>query len=895
MPFDASSREFLERLIELKDKASLASESDLDSAFACLSEPTLRLTHLQPEQRLAVIHDIAWKRHVWFVLQKLVPQYSILLSPEHRHCLENLVTGTSDLDDQATWSLIQISLPILLECLQTSSGENIQSLDIYMRLLKRLVQPASVRLYMTTVQITDVRWFCTMLCSIPSRLANAFGLQQYQQQDESWYIDSQFYSALTRHLAQSMTVYWEHDGGKLLKPVETLSVFPGELLGKMFRQGYEDDCINTLYPIAVAQIQSHAQASPIWSAVLRRAETISTPDKVWKSLMNYIHDKVASQSEDALTISPAIITAWAAEAASLLFCTENMKSPSERRKRIEAFLTVTIFNLSKARWADGLTARLTVAVAVHAAGLVPVTTKDPQRPWQLSEMATVIVSKYTQRVIDMWTDPVFIKRASYQEHEYMTVDMLVLFGYLDNVRLYEIVNTTSIIPAVTQWFDTGSAENLKLGMTVGESLSSRMENNEAGISCKLLSDDDHQYLAMKALASSGDALAKAANISSSVTPTVEEPPSDEEDKGALEEDADLDPDALMVPSDDSEDSDLEPYYMEEESEDEEFAPKAERKKVKSPTYILDLVAYLKDRDDPVKLDIALGVAEQVIREKTAFGSEISESAIPLARYLIGLPTDYDLTDFTTRQQKALTALIVAVPQVVTSFMIDEIYSRTSSTAQRQTILAAILFAVRELAGWTEKEKMDETRQALDRMTIDTPVRVGQLKYHSRRAEVELKRQQGMQRNRLSGLAGPVFFFPLLVGWWEGAQRRMPWWIGNDEMLSERFIMTLNVIMHSATNTPDKRRIVMEYFEFALSMRYVPCSKAIKRALLLGLDIILNVSYKHQERLLLHDYTKELVDVKDWLQTILEAPDEEDHLKESAILLLSRLAHIASLE
>lgn len=48
-------------------------------------------------------------------------------------------------------------------------------------------------------------------------------------------------------------------------------------------------------------------------------------------------------------------------------------------------------------------------------------------------------------------------------------------------------------------------------------------------------------------------------------------------------------------------------------------------------------------------------------------------------------------------------------------------------------------------------------------------RVGKVRVFSRQMEIERKRREQMRSNKLSGLAGPVFFFPLLVGWWEGAQ------------------------------------------------------------------------------------------------------------------------------
>jgi hypothetical protein len=56
--------------------------------------------------------------------------------------------------------------------------------------------------------------------------------------------------------------------------------------------------------------------------------------------------------------------------------------------------------------------------------------------------------------------------------------------------------------------------------------------------------------------------------------------------------------------------------------------------------------------------------------------------------------------------------------------------------------------------------------------LSKPSKPGQLVFSSTRAQAELKRQKGILRNRLSGLAGPIFFFPMVTGWWEVSQTRL---------------------------------------------------------------------------------------------------------------------------
>lgn len=64
--------------------------------------------------------------------------------------------------------------------------------------------------------------------------------------------------------------------------------------------------------------------------------------------------------------------------------------------------------------------------------------------------------------------------------------------------------------------------------------------------------------------------------------------------------------------------------------------------------------------------------------------------------------------------------------------------------------------------------MEETRKQLESLQPQ----IGTTVFHSRRMEVEKQNKGAVRKNRLSGLAGPIFFFPLLVGWWEGAQGRI---------------------------------------------------------------------------------------------------------------------------
>jgi len=114
------------------------------------------------------------------------------------------------------------------------------------------------------------------------------------------------------------------------------------------------------------------------------------------------------------------------------------------------------------------------------------------------------------------------------------------------------------------------------------------------------------------------------------------------------------------------------------------------------------------------------------------------------------------------------------------------YNRDTSDGQKQLILGSISLAVRELAGWSTTTAEPATAQAapvtasisnvrsepicsLDvrlNYIVQTTKQVGTPIFVSKKMTLQEPKRY---KNRLSGLAGPVFFFPLLVGWWEGTQ------------------------------------------------------------------------------------------------------------------------------
>ncbi|KAG2201441.1 hypothetical protein INT47_001490 [Mucor saturninus] len=514
---------------------------------------------------------------------------------------------------------------------------------------------------------------------------------------------------------------------------------------------------------------------------------------------------------------------------------------------VDDFLNTALLRLTKASWADDQLARLAICTAIHTKGV-----KDSK----LSPESDALILKYTHRLIETWSDPTFVKHTSFRERTYVTMAILCCIAYIPNAILDSKI-MAEILPSVNTYFNSGDIPTAQLGAIVAEGITSKIDKHNP-VKTGLL-DSSEELKRIRDLVYVTDAFKEDEGPS----PEIDIPHQETEEE--VDEDEGFDPDSTYCPDDDEDDDsddEFQAYQMEEESDDEGLKKQETSKsKAKKPAFIRDLIRYLQDQSDALKLEIGLNAAEQLIRQKMNSGTELSEYSTELARYLISFPETFEIDQFRSLQQNALVALMVAVPKAVTGFIIDQVYDRNTSSGQKQMILSALSLAVRELAGWSPETIVEETRKELE-----APQTLGTTLFLSKRIQLEKNRNQVVKKNRLSGLAGPVFFFPLLVGWWEGAQGRIKFWIGNDKVLSERFIMTLNIILHSSTNLPDKRRIVKEYFEFVSSMRYTSHdSVGVKKALLLGIDTIINVSYKDQERLLFQDYTRELTEIRDWLE------------------------------
>ncbi|KAF8061522.1 telomere length regulation protein-domain-containing protein [Lyophyllum atratum] len=130
------------------------------------------------------------------------------------------------------------------------------------------------------------------------------------------------------------------------------------------------------------------------------------------------------------------------------------------------------------------------------------------------------------------------------------------------------------------------------------------------------------------------------------------------------------------------------------------------KKVPRPVYLAQLGDLLRNtggtkaNDDPHeadKIEMALNWAEELIRRKRGYGTELDENAVNLVYALLGLHDNYELEGFEAKRQGALNALIACAPKRAAPALIEEFFKNQYSTSQRFVALNALALGAREMA------------------------------------------------------------------------------------------------------------------------------------------------------------------------------------------------------
>jgi telomere length regulation protein len=130
------------------------------------------------------------------------------------------------------------------------------------------------------------------------------------------------------------------------------------------------------------------------------------------------------------------------------------------------------------------------------------------------------------------------------------------------------------------------------------------------------------------------------------------------------------------------------------------------KKIARPVYLAQLGELLRpttilkgdDTDEADRIDMGLRCAEELIRRKRDYGSELAENTVNLVHALLALNNNFELDEFDEHRQAALTALVACCPERAAPSVAEEFFRNQYSMDQRFVILKALVFGSRELAG-----------------------------------------------------------------------------------------------------------------------------------------------------------------------------------------------------
>ncbi|KAL7950713.1 telomere length regulation domain-containing protein [Trichoderma barbatum] len=326
-----------------------------------------------------------------------------------------------------------------------------------------------------------------------------------------------------------------------------------------------------------------------------------------------------------------------------------------------------------------------------------------------------------EKSLAQFGDQLYIKHAAILQQNIHTEVLLISAGYISRlspIKLRIIVRSGSYLTAISNRIAATQARARFLGLIVGESLSTLMDDKSQKLDFHMEETDSEEAQWLKSLTNTSDEVGsvepilKAEVIGLPAKRENRPPPRriqkpKPKPKGKPEPSiSTIKPIAIIEEIDSSEDSDedLIPYAKDSDPEDsDDDATLVQRNKPKAPVYIRDLIVYLRDTESYDKQKLALQGAPLLIRRKANFGMEVSSHADELAGLLIGLQDKFDIEDFADLKLQGMMALIVAQPKSMAPWFSRTFFEGDYSLSQRTQVLVAIGLSARELAGYDVSE------------------------------------------------------------------------------------------------------------------------------------------------------------------------------------------------
>ncbi|KAM5539117.1 hypothetical protein V8D89_007340 [Ganoderma adspersum] len=320
------------------------------------------------------------------------------------------------------------------------------------------------------------------------------------------------------------------------------------------------------------------------------------------------------------------------------------------------------------------------------------------------------------KVVDLWTDSDHIRHALLSQHKYLTALLLITIKYFPTPSpAHELALSAPFIQSISTYISHLDPSVRRCGMLVAEEVAhasgktldfGEWEGDEQGKAwCRELrellreSDADVDDLPEGELE---DAIPPKAQLP---LVDIEEPTSSN---------ITIQTPASGYDSDDSLTGYASPASSRSASPTPSELAEIEKdptlgvgiKKVPRPVYLAQLGELVRptgglqsgdEQNNAARIEVALEVAEELIRRKSGYGTELEENAVNLVYGFIGLQDNYDLDDFSQKRQAALNALVACCPRKTAPTIIEQFFTNQYSTDQRFTMLNALGLGAQELA------------------------------------------------------------------------------------------------------------------------------------------------------------------------------------------------------
>ncbi|KAL4617907.1 hypothetical protein GN956_G20492 [Arapaima gigas] len=496
-----------------------------------------------------------------------------------------------------------------------------------------------------------------------------------------------------------------------------------------------------------------------------------------------------------------------------------------------------------------------------------------------------LLTQVLRALCQAWSSDTAVRHTPVEQQLYLSRALLLCVGLLKNSELQEL--RTEIMQCILRGMQCHLDSNLvrirRIGMVVGECLSSRLDTQETKLKFEYEQDEETRELLgmMDPLpledAVPGDRLDTPQNnhcpeeTSSPKEPSTPASPLEKEgppvDKSS---DSELDSD-----------DELTPYDMSGDQEMTKSAP---------PRYIRDCLEGLISSEDPTRVELSLQVAEGLVHKNILAAREVS---VEFTKVLLHLEDKYNTPGFLVLRQAAMVALAVVDSIPVAQFLTTEFYSMNYSLRQRLDILEVLALSARELSKpITEQDLAPRHPPPAAALTPLKPPSAP-LTWQ----EVVEQRVQGKTRhfgkgaarktvmatpNRYASVAG-FFFFPLLHNY-DRPQVTFDL-LGSDHLVLGRLIHTLGLLMHLAVNAPVATQMGRALLDFVWAVRF-HTDQVVRQGVLFSVCAVF-LSLPGQS--LLAELSEHLLDTRAWLADVAEQDPDADcrSLAMQALVLLDK--------